>query len=152
MKTNYPIVERNELLLKMFTENGFDAKLIGNPNQPAIIIDGKYAIAGYVHNRMYHFTNKPFGGYEIHSVHLTENPSISRAKIEELIERSEKRKLYLIEVLLGDHRLYFNNFRNENFYFSDNDIRYYFSYEKAKEMTEMLNRCDYDACLVSPDF
>lgn len=152
MKTSYPVAERNELLLHTFTSNGFDAQLVGNPNQPAVVIDGTYAIAGYVHNKLYHFCDKPFGGSEIHSVHLTENPSISRTKILELINISEPRKLHKIQVDFGAHALWFNNHRNDNFYFSDNDVRYFFSYAKATEALELLMLNRYDAQLVSPEY
>ncbi len=57
---NYPIIERNELLLSMFTSNGYNAKLIGDINQPAIVIDEDWAVPGYVHNKTYHFCNKPY--------------------------------------------------------------------------------------------
>lgn len=148
MSTNYPIAERNELLLKMFTENGFNAQLVGNPNQPAIVINGEFAVSGYVHNKLYHFTDKPFGGSEVHTVQLSENPIISKSKILELIESSESRKLYKIVVDFGNTDMFFNNYRNENFYFSATDARYYFSYQKAEEMLDIINE-SYDAKIVA---
>lgn len=150
MKTNYPIVERNQLLLKLFTDNNFNAKLIGDPNQPAIVIDETYAIAGYVHNKTYHFCDKPFGGTEIHSIHLSENPTISRNKIQELIDGSEKRKLYKIKVKIGQYYMWFNNFRHGHLYFSPTDVRYYFSYAKANDMILELRGSGFEVALIAP--
>lgn len=148
--SNYPIQERNELLLAMFTSNGYNAQLIGDINQPAIVIDEKYAIAGYVHNKTYHFCDKPFGGTEIHTVQLSENPSISRSKIEELIANSEVRKLYKIRVKFGDQSLWFANHRNDKIYFSPDDVHYYFSYKKASATANMLRTRRFDVDIESP--
>ncbi|BBI90570.1 hypothetical protein HYO65_gp178 [Tenacibaculum phage PTm1] len=137
-KSNYPIKERNEALLNMFTSNGFNAQLVGDINQPAIVIDGKYAIAGYVHNKVYNFCDKPFGGTEIHSVTLSENPNISRTKILELIQKSEVRKLYKIKVNFGNQSLWYANHRNDHIYFSPTDTRYFFSHQNALNALNML--------------
>lgn len=147
--TNYPIRERNELLLAMFTTNGFDAQLVGDLNQPAIVIEGKYAIAGYVHNKLYHFCDQAFGGTEIFTIQLSENPSISRAKILDLIEKSTVRKLYKIKSYFDQHSMWFANHRNGNIYFSPDDVRYYFSYKKASDDLEMLQLRGFESKIVS---
>lgn len=140
-KTNYPVEERNDQLLKLFLNLGYDAKLIGNRNQPKIIIDRNFAISGFIKNRIYNFTSKPFGGDIVHTINLNHHDAITRLEIDQLIASCEKRQIWkvgLCEEYCGK-TLYYVNTTEFIPYFAFDDCRFFFDAEKAEDAHKYLS-------------
>lgn len=131
----YPVQERNKLLLSFFERLGYNCKLVGNPNQPKIVIDDEFAISGYVHNKLYHFTTKPFGGVAVYTVNLTWCDDVTRDKIDELIAATEKRQLWTI----CHDSLHYVKTEQDIPYFSPVAKRFFFDEAKAIETFDWLS-------------
>jgi hypothetical protein len=149
-KNNYPVEERNEQLLQIFLKLGYDAKLIGNRNQPKIIIDNSFAISGYVHNKLYHFTDKPFGGVEVRTINLNHEDPISREEVDNLINSSEKRQIWKVGLCeeKSGKTFYYVNTRDKIPYFAFDDCRFFFDKTKAEEAHEYLSGQHGLACFI----
>ena len=151
LQNAYPIEERNQSLLNVFRNLGYDAKLVGNKNQPKIVINNDFAISGYVQNKLYHFTTKPFGGDIVQTISLNIFDPITKKDVDRLIEQTEKRKVWKIYVKQEDkkqNRLFY--VKTDNFipYFSTEDFRFFFDEQKVIETVEYLSSsygiyCDY---------
>lgn len=133
--TPYPIEERNKLLLEFFTNRGFDCKLLGNINQPKLVIDDTYAISGYVHNKLYHFTSKPFGGEVVYTVNLTFCEDVTKDKIASIIDSTSKRTIWKIVTTEG---LYYVRTELNQPLFSPVGTRFFFDKLKAEETFDWL--------------
>lgn len=138
-KTDYPVKTRNIMLLNMFRQHNISAQLVGDINQPSIVIDGNFAISGFVKNRIYNFTNKPFGGFIVDSIYLNEETEITKTEIQEFVYVSEVRKLWKIQVcVFGKEPVYLYSIDNNKVLFSLYDAKYFFSEEKAQEFINTL--------------
>ena len=137
--TNYPVQERNTELLALFVSLGYNAKLVGNPNQPKIIIDNNFAISGYVHNRLYHFVSKPFGGEIVRTISLTVDNPITREDVDALIASTEARPIWKLVVHNEEGpNMYYTKTENFKPYFSTEDSRFFFDSDKAEDTIEYL--------------
>lgn len=138
INTNYPVEQRNAQLLNFFEVKGYtNVKVLGNPNQPKIIIDDEFAISGFVKNRIYNFTTKPFGGEVILSVNLNNPSDYSPQAISDVIESSEKRKIYFCE-LDTVHKMYISHTRGGHVYYSSTDPRVFFNLEDAESFADHI--------------
>lgn len=144
------VKRRNRRLLAMFKHNGFNVRLIGDPQKPAVIWDEEYCISGYAKNFDFYFTSQPFDGEIVKMVKLTENITANRAEIEEALDRAEHRKVYKI-LLDGTSDLYLVGY---NYIDPDNSVgRYpvfakhkpkiYFTEDKAVEISDSLKEIGY---------
>jgi len=149
LNNEYPVEARNIQLIDLFTSLGYDAKLIGNPNQPKIIIDSCYAISGYVHNRLYHFTTKPFGGNVVKTVDIR-RPDIKRQELDDLIDSCEKRKLWKVGVAQQycDKNLYYVKTEEKVPLFSFDDRRFFFDQIRAERCQQYLSNSFDIVCFV----
>lgn len=140
-KTNYPIEERNKQLLNLFVTLGYNTKLIGNQNQPKIIIDNSFAISGFIKNRIYNFTSKPFGGDIVHSINLNHHDVISREEVDQLIATCQKRQIWKVGLCeeKGGKTLYYVNTNEFIPYFAFDDCRFFFDVEKAEDAHQYLS-------------
>lgn len=140
------IANRNALLKKFFTSRGFNVTLIGDYNQPVVIVrddsDVLFAVGGYVKNFMYHFTDIPFGGHSILSVNLnSDNDDITYDMIADIFEKNEQRNVYVLQHA-EDESLLFSIVADKSgeshVYWSKTDPRYFLSIEKAKDTADHL--------------
>lgn len=141
------ITDRNRLLEHMFKSNDFNVKLIGDKNQPAVIIlnyldRAPFAIAGFVKNFKYNFTTKPFNGSITGTVYLTEfEVNVTRGTIVEMIERNEHREAYMLRMQnTEDEPMYLSylNHDSKHLYWSKTDPRYFLDKEKAESQKDLL--------------
>lgn len=131
----YPIKHRNHQLHNLFCNLGFDVRLIGDHNQPKIIIDNSFAVSGFVKNRIFNFTTKPFGGEVIRSVNLN-TPNISKREIDILFSTNSQRPYYKIHLI--NTKLYYLKTENAEPLFSVSDSRFFFDKHKATKTIEYL--------------
>lgn len=140
-KISYPVELRNSTLLKLFIDLGFNARLIGNPNQPKIIIDNSFAISGFVKNSLYNFTSKPFNGFIIETINIYSN-CLSRNDVLRLIESSEKRRLWKVAIIDDnvDELQYYVKTEDDVAHFSLDDARFFFTIESAISCQQYLTQ------------
>lgn len=137
MDKNYPIEERNLLIVEFFNYHGFtDIALIGDENQPKIILDDMKAVSGFVKNKIYNFTNKQFGGEVIYRVNLNEKEAEDSTFIKNIIYSAERKKVYRLK-LSGQKMFYI---RTEKYipYFSNVESRFFFNVDKARSIQQFL--------------
>jgi hypothetical protein len=137
------IKHRNELLRKAFNNIDLDAVIIGDRNQPFIVIKNygskPFGVQGYVHNFKYHFKNQAVDGDIIHTIDLNEKKPLNISTFIDIISKSEVRKVYRIVLSNGlqfaSHREIqaFDGLKT-NYYWSDTDCKYFISYAKAAEV------------------
>lgn len=140
INNNYPVEQRNAQLLNFFELNGYEnVKVIGNPNQPKVIIDDAYAISGFVQNRIYNFTTKPFGGEIVLSVNLNNPNDYSESLINQIIQDNEKREIFFCE-LYGVGGMYLSHTRGGHVYYSRTDPRVFFNYVDAESFTDHIEK------------
>lgn len=138
MHNTYPIDERNELLLKMFENLGFSAKLIGNKNQPKIVIDDSWSISGYVHNKLYHFTTKPFNGEVVKTVSLTLRNPITREELDAIIASTQYRQVWKLSIEASIPAMFYVKTENFTPIFAPSNCRFFFDLEKTLETQKYL--------------
>jgi hypothetical protein len=113
------------MLVDFFTYLGYEnVKLIGDENQPKVILDDITSVNGFVKNKLYNFTNKQFGGEVVYTVNLRKLEDISLATIESILSTYERKKVYAI---MSEEQLFY--VRTEKFVpqFSVNEKRYFFT-------------------------
>lgn len=148
------VKRRNKRLLTMFKHNGFNVRLIGDPQKPAVIWDEEYCISGFAKNFDFHFTSQPFDGEVIKTIKLTENVSSNRAEIEEALEGAEHRKVF--KIIMEHSNLYLVGY---NYIDPDNSVgRYpvfakhkpkiYFTEDKAIEISDSLIELGYSVSVI----
>ncbi|MFC2087470.1 hypothetical protein ACFLSA_04855 [Bacteroidota bacterium] len=141
---------RNKRILRLFSKNGFNVRLIGDPEKPAIILDNEIILSGYAHNFNFHFTNKPFEGQIVKTVKLHKDPLITKDEIEELLTAYEHRHAYKVIIKDSDLYLvgynYLNREKGEGRYpvFARYNPKIYFQEDKAWEIANMLNEETYN--------
>jgi len=144
------VKRRNRRLLSLFKHNGFNVRLIGDPQKPAVIWDEEYCISGYAKNFDFHFTSQPFDGEVILTVKLTESIATTRVEIEEALETAEHRKVFKV-VLDKTNDLYlvgYNYIDPENSVgrypvFAKHKPKIYFTEDKAVEIADSLSELGY---------
>ena len=135
------IFDRNRLLKKFFTDRGFDVELIGDQNQPAVIVKNfgeLFAVGAHVKNFKYNFTNIPFNGHIVKSVDLNQEEELfSRQDLIEIIENTEQREVYVLKKY-ENPEMYFNSIVQKNgtqhVYWSETDPHYFLVGHKAVDM------------------
>lgn len=120
MTTENDINRRNERLLKFFQFLGYEVKLHGNNNCPAVIRENKTVLSCYVHNFNLIFTNKPKNGEELFRLKLNADmhENLSDQTTNLLLNwllNAEHRECYSIKTFNTNLRLAgFNFFDKEN--------------------------------------
>lgn len=112
-KLNTMISTRNVLLGEFFEANGFEVKLLGDKNQPAIILNDSICVSGYVKNFDYNFTSKIYNGDVIHTIKLETQTNIDPKKVRECIKGSEHRNMFRIHYS-GESSLMLVDFNKSN--------------------------------------
>lgn len=139
LKVSYPVKERNNLIIEFFNYHGLKIeKLIGDENQPKIILSDFKSVSGFVKNKIYNFTTKQFGGEVIYSVNLAEKEKEDSVHLRKIIESSERKKVYRLKIYLSD--MYYVKTENYVPYFSKIEARYYFDFAKAAETQTYLSQ------------
>lgn len=148
------VKRRNKRLLTLFKHNGFNVRLIGDPQKPAVIWDEEYCISGFAKNFDFHFTSQPFDGEVIRTVKLTENVTSVRAEIEEALESAEHRKVFKVVLentplfLVGYNYIDPDNSVGRYPVFAQHKPKIYFTEDKAIEISESLLELGYKVSVV----
>lgn len=137
--STYPIDDRNDLLRKVFENLGYFVELVGDKNQPKIVINRSFAVSGFVKNKIFNFTTKPFGGTIVKTISLLVDNPISKEDLEELFINTQKREIWKLFIRSEDGtQLFYIKTEDKIPYFSTWDNRYFFDLEKANQMAQYL--------------
>ena len=136
-KMCYPIQQRNVQLKTFFKSFGFEVKLIGDYNQPIIVINDDYAVSGFVQNRLYHFTTKPFGGNIVRTVNLNE-PDLTKSDLDDILSSNEQKRFWRLSVKCKNNLIYYLKTERGIPLFANNDSRYWFKYDRVIEYKKYL--------------
>ena len=148
------VTRRNKRIIRMFAKCGYNVRLIGDPEKPAIILDNDLILSGYAHNFDFHFTSKPFEGTIVKTVKLHKDPLIVHDEIEEMLNVYEHRHAYKVVIKDTDLYLvgynYLNREKSEGRYpvFARYNPKIYFQEEKAWEIANMLNEESYSLTVI----
>lgn len=147
MNENYPVEERNQMLVDFFKTHDIEVKLIGDKNKPKVIINGDNVLSGFVHNKKFIFTSKQFGGEAIYTINLHRTDFYTTQLINKLIETNNKTKVY--RIVHNDNEKYYLKTIDDTPIFSNEDSRYYFSLEKAnKTLVYLTNLHQLDVSII----
>lgn len=139
------VARRNDKLaaflndLSSYTQKSF--RLIGDENNPKIIIDDKYALSAYVSNFYLHFTDSYYNGHIIHTIKLMKDMRYDIDSLVDILNRCELKELYKVKHIKAE--MYITGYNKTKDYkktmfpvFSVCEPRVYFSREKAREVVE----------------
>jgi hypothetical protein len=135
---------RNTRLARFFDSLGLPARLIGDANSPAIIIDDAVVLSGYVKNFELRFTDIPSHGQVIYTVKLLHQQIIDRDEIFRVILSCEHRSVYRINLegtklfLAGYNFVDKQNSKGRYPVFSTINPKIYFSEQSAQESVEAI--------------
>jgi hypothetical protein len=135
---------RNTRLVRFFDSLGLPARLIGDANSPAIIIDDAVVLSGYVKNFELRFTDIPSHGQVIYTIKLLHQQIIDRDEIFRVILSSEHRSVYRINLegtnmfLAGYNFVDKQNSKGRYPVFSTINPKIYFSEQSARESVEAI--------------
>jgi hypothetical protein len=106
------VERRNKRLVYLFTSNGFNVRIVGDPEKPAVIQDEKVLLSCFVKNFNLHFTKEPFSDDIVKTVKLKQEPEITRFELEEVLEQCVHRPVFKIRLSSTDLYLVGYNYLN----------------------------------------
>lgn len=140
------VIARNQLLLEFFKSKGFETKVLGDTNQPIVIIEqgkSRIAISAHVKNFEYCFTDKPFHGVVTHQFNLYNKGSeLTYDDLFNILTTNVQRDVYALEhpICKG---LFFSyiSYRtgSPRLYWSKDDPKYFVSLQKARKVIDELS-------------
>jgi hypothetical protein len=144
------VSRRNKRLLSFFTLNGFDVRLIGDEQKPAVIIDESIVLSCYVKNFDLFFTKEPFSDEVVKQFKLRHEPEVSSQEIREAIDCCQHRPVYKIKIRGTDLFLVGYNYLNSEDgvgrypVFARHRPKVYFDIEYAEKLTTNLSEEGYN--------
>ncbi|NJO69312.1 MAG: hypothetical protein HC830_08580 [Bacteroidetes bacterium] len=92
------VLRRNKRLLSFFISNGFNIRIVGDEQKPAIILDETSVLSCYVKNFDLFFTKAPFSDEIVRQFKLKHEPDVTPFDIQEAIELCQHRPVYKIRL------------------------------------------------------
>jgi hypothetical protein len=106
------VARRNKRLLRLFTMHGYDVRLVGDIQKPAVVLNEMAVLSCYVKNFDLHFTKEPFSSEIVKSFKLKDDCDVSNLELQEAIELSTHRPVYKIKLTGTDMYLVGYNYLN----------------------------------------
>lgn len=144
------VIRRNKRLLNFFISNGFNVRIVGDEQKPAIILDETSVLSCYVKNFDLFFTKAPFSDEIVRQFKLKHDPEVTPAEIQEVIEICLHRPVYKIRIVETDLYLTGYNYLNSEDgvgrypVFAKHRPKVYFDLEYATKLAQSLNEEDYN--------
>lgn len=137
------ISRRNFYIRRFFSENGIDITLMGDYNNPLLVIKDNIVLSAFVHNFDLIFKDDAYGN-DVFRVKLMYKPEIIKSKLAQWIQEAKHRKVYLFTVKGFYFHKYTKHLNNPRPLFTPHkDLAYYvFSRQKALEVKEDLKRIE----------
>jgi hypothetical protein len=143
------VTRRNKRLLQFFNVHGYDVRIVGDIQKPAVIINDMVVLSCYAKNFDLHFTKEPFSDEIVKSFKLKADNEVSKLELQEAIELSTHRPVYKIRHTGTDLFLVGYNYLNSDEamgrypVFAKNKPKVYFDKEYADKLVENLKNEDY---------
>jgi hypothetical protein len=143
------VSRRNKRLLRFFTENGFDVRIVGDEQKPAVILNEMAVLSCYVKNFDLHFTKEPFSDEIVKSFKLRNEMEASKLEIQEAIESCVHRPVYKVRLIGTEMYLVGYNYLNSEEamgrypVFAKHRSKVYFDKEYAIKLVESLSQDGY---------
>jgi hypothetical protein len=144
------VERRNKRLLRFFTAHGYDVRLVGDAQKPAVVLNEMAVLSCYVKNFDLHFTKEPFSDEIVKSFKLTQEIEVTRQELQEVIEISTHRPVYKVKLTGTDLFLVGYNYLNSEDamgrypVFAKHKPKVYFDKEYAIKLAESLRQESYD--------
>jgi len=90
------VARRNKRILQLFTKHGYNIRLVGDDQKPAVVLDEMVVLSCYVRNFDLYFTKEPFSDEVVKSFKLKDDSEVSSLELQEAIELSTHRPVYKI--------------------------------------------------------
>jgi len=135
---------RNKRLLRLFTLHGYDVRLVGDSQKPAVILNEMAVLSCYVKNFDLHFTKEPFSSEIVKSFKLKDDCDVSNLELQEAIELSTHRPVYKIKLSGTEMYLVGYNYLNSEDaigrypVFAKHKPKVYFDKEYAVKLADSL--------------
>jgi len=148
------VARRNKRLLRFFTMHGFDVRLVGDEQKPAIILNEMFVLSCYAKNFDLHFTKEPFSDEIVASFKLKNDNEVTKLELQEAIGLCIHRSVYKIKLMGTDLFLAGYNYLNSEDaigrypVFSRHKPKVYFDREFAEKMVESLINDKYSIEIV----
>ena len=143
------VERRNKRLLRFFTVHGYDVRLVGDAQKPAVILNEIIVLSCYVKNFDLHFTKEPFSTDIVKSFKLQNESEATKHDIQEAIELCTHRPVYKIKLTGTDMFLVGYNYLNSEDaigrypVFAKHKPKVYFDKEYALKLSESLINDNY---------
>lgn len=148
------VERRNKRLLRFFTSHGYDVRLVGDAQKPAVVLNEMAVLSCYVRNFDLHFTKEPFSDEIVKSFKLKNEIEASKHELQEAIELSTHRQVYKIKLTGSDMFLVGYNYLNSEDaigrypVFAKHKPKVYFDKEYAVKLAESLANDKYSIEIV----
>jgi hypothetical protein len=143
------VARRNKRILQLFTKHGYNIRLVGDAQKPAVVLDEMVVLSCYVRNFDIHFTKEPFGDEIVKSFKLTSDSDVSNLELQEAIELSTHRPVYKIKLTGTELFLVGYNYLNSEDgvgrypVFAKHKPKVYFDRDYAVKLVESLSNEKY---------
>lgn len=144
------VIRRNKRLLSFFMTNGFNVRIVGDEQKPAIILDETSVLSCYVKNFDLFFTKAPFSDEVVRQFKLKHDPEVTPGEIQEVIDLCQHRPVYKIRITGTDLYLTGYNYLNSEDgvgrypVFAKHRPKVYFDLDYAEKLAESLNEENYN--------
>lgn len=137
------ISRRNFYIRRFFAENGVDITLMGDYNNPLLVIKDNIVLSAFVHNFDLIFKDDAYGN-DVFRVKLMYSPELIKTKLAQWIVEAKHRKVYLFTAKGFYFHKFTKHLNNQRPLFTpQKDLAYYvFSRQKALEVKEELKRTE----------
>jgi hypothetical protein len=143
------VARRNKRLLSFFTMHGYNVRLVGDEQKPAVILNEAVVLSCYVKNFDLHFTKEPFSDEIVRSFKLKHEPDVTKHELQEAIDLCVHRPVYKIKLIGSDLFLVGYNYLNSEDavgrypVFAKHKPKVYFDKEYAVKLVESLSNDGY---------
>jgi hypothetical protein len=144
------VIRRNKRLLSFFLTNGFNVRIVGDEQKPAVILDETSVLSCYVKNFDLFFTKAPFSDEVVRQFKLKHDPEVTSFEIQEVIDLCQHRPVYKIRITDSDLYLTGYNYLNSEDgvgrypVFAKHKPKVYFDLEYATKLAQSLNEENYN--------
>lgn len=144
------VIRRNKRLINFFVSNGFNVRIVGDNQKPAIILDETCVLSCYVKNFDLFFTKVPFSDEIVRQFKLKQELEVSSFEIQEAIDLCQHRPVYKIKIKESNLYLTGYNYLNSEDgvgrypVFAKHRPKVYFDLEYAERLVQNMNDDDYD--------
>jgi hypothetical protein len=148
------VARRNKRILQLFTKHGYNVRLVGDAQKPAVVLDEMVVLSCYAKNFDLHFTKEPFGSEIVKSFKLKDDNEVSSLELQEAIELSTHRPVYKIKLTGTEMFLVGYNYLNSEDgvgrypVFARHKPKVYFDKEYAVKLAESLSNEKYSIEIV----